>query len=107
MSKSAIDLSSLNIDQLQNISIDAQKLIEEKQHQRLFDAYRQFEQIAKDCDVSVDDILQAGKKLNEKRSIKYQNPENPKQTWTGRGRKPSWLVEALDNGHQLEAFAVS
>ena len=31
----------------------------------------------------------------------YANPENAGQTWTGRGRKPAWVVEALTKGKTL------
>jgi DNA-binding protein H-NS len=34
-----------------------------------------------------------------KRSPTHRNPNNPDQTWTGRGRKPRWLVAALDAGN--------
>lgn len=38
---------------------------------------------------------------------KYRNPANPDETWTGRGRKPNWLVAALKkNGGKIEAFAI-
>ncbi|HEV7216687.1 MAG TPA: H-NS histone family protein [Chloroflexota bacterium] len=26
---------------------------------------------------------------------KYRNPENPTQTWSGRGKRPVWFSEAL------------
>lgn len=39
-------------------------------------------------------------------SPKYVHPENPAQTWTGRGRKPLWLREQLDAGKRLEDFAI-
>lgn len=29
---------------------------------------------------------------------KYRNPENPKQTWTGKGRRPAWFAAAIDAG---------
>ena len=38
--------------------------------------------------------------------IKYRNPKDPSQTWTGRGRKPNWLVDAMKKGAKLESFAV-
>jgi DNA-binding protein H-NS len=38
--------------------------------------------------------------------VKYRNPDNPAQTWTGNGRKPAWLVEALASGKTLEDFAI-
>ena len=37
---------------------------------------------------------------------KYRNPKDSSQTWTGRGRKPNWLVEAVKKGAKIEAFVV-
>jgi DNA-binding protein H-NS len=28
-------------------------------------------------------------------AVKYRDPKNPENTWTGRGRTPRWLVAAL------------
>lgn len=39
-------------------------------------------------------------------AVKYRNPKDASQTWTGRGRKPNWLVEALKKGQKIESFAV-
>jgi DNA-binding protein H-NS len=43
---------------------------------------------------------------HRKVAIKYRNPKDPSQTWTGRGRKPLWLVAELEAGKSLEKFAV-
>jgi DNA-binding protein H-NS len=101
-----INLDSLNVDELRAITENAQQLIAQKQHQRLHDAYVQFEKIAKDSGSSIEEILEAGASLEKKRSIKYRNTEDNNDTWTGRGRKPTWLVEALESGRNLEEFAV-
>jgi DNA-binding protein H-NS len=37
---------------------------------------------------------------------KYRNPENPAETWAGRGLRPRWLVAALKGGKKLEDFAI-
>ena len=37
---------------------------------------------------------------------KYRNPKDSSQTWTGRGRKPNWLVDAVKKGAKLESFAI-
>lgn len=103
---SSIDLDSLDVDQLRAITENAQKLIEQKQHQQLYDAYMQFEKIAEESNSSIDEILRAGEKLEKKRSIKYRNGDNTEETWTGRGRKPTWLVDALAGGNKLEDFAI-
>lgn len=102
----AIDLDNLNVDELRAITENAQQLIAKKQHQRLHDAYMQFEKIAEESNSTIHDILEAGEKLAKKRNIKYRNTENNDDTWTGRGRKPTWLVEALSAGSTLEDFAI-
>ena len=107
MSKNnAIDLENLNVDELRAITENAQQLIAKKQHQRLYDAYMQFEQIAEDSNATIEEILKAGEKLEKKRSIKYRNTDDHSETWTGRGRKPTWLVEALAAGRDIEDFAI-
>ena len=37
-------------------------------------------------------------------AVKYRNPKDASQTWTGRGRKPNWLVEALKKGQKIDTF---
>jgi DNA-binding protein H-NS len=37
---------------------------------------------------------------------KYCNPENPVETWAGRGLKPRWLAAALKSGKKLEDFSI-
>ncbi|MBL8564395.1 MAG: H-NS histone family protein [Hyphomicrobiaceae bacterium] len=40
------------------------------------------------------------------KSAKYANPDDRSETWTGRGRKPNWLVAKLAKGAALEDFAI-
>lgn len=35
-------------------------------------------------------------------AVKYRNPDNPDQTWSGRGRRPLWFNEALATGRSAE-----
>jgi DNA-binding protein H-NS len=37
---------------------------------------------------------------------KYRNPENPSETWAGRGLKPRWLAAAIKSGKKIEYFAI-
>lgn len=37
---------------------------------------------------------------------KYQNPDDPEQKWTGRGRKPKWVEAYLAGGGSLEEIAI-
>jgi DNA-binding protein H-NS len=38
---------------------------------------------------------------------KYRNPDEPSETWSGRGKQPRWLAAALKTGHTLEEFVIS
>ena len=39
-------------------------------------------------------------------AVKFANPANRAETWTGRGRKPNWLVAKLSKGAKLTDFAL-
>ena len=62
--------------------------------------------IAEAAGFSLDEILGI-KRRGGGASIKYRNPKNLDETWTGRGRKPNWLSAALTKGAKLESFAVT
>jgi DNA-binding protein H-NS len=73
----------------------------------------QIESMVKEHGISLAEIFpQTGKsrglrkeaRKRGEQTIKYRNPDNSAQTWTGNGRKPAWLVEALASGKTLEDF---
>jgi len=37
---------------------------------------------------------------------KYRNPEEPSETWSGRGKQPRWMTAALKTGHTIEEFVI-
>jgi len=37
---------------------------------------------------------------------KFRNPEQPSETWAGRGRKPRWLTAQLNSGKQIDSFRI-
>lgn len=41
-----------------------------------------------------------------KSPAKYRNPSNGDETWSGRGRKPRWIVEAESAGRNIADFAI-
>ena len=38
---------------------------------------------------------------------KYQNPKNPTQKWSGRGKQPHWVRTQLKAGKKLEHFRIA
>jgi len=37
---------------------------------------------------------------------KYRNPAKPEVTWSGRGRKPTWIRDHLSKGKKLEELGI-
>ena len=37
---------------------------------------------------------------------RYANPADPAQTWTGKGRRPAWIVTTLEAGAKLDDMAI-
>lgn len=68
---------------------------------------RKLAELADQSGFAMDELFgtRRGRKSSSASSaIKYRNPKDASQTWTGRGRKPNWLVDALKKGQKLESF---
>jgi DNA-binding protein H-NS len=52
------------------------------------------------------DLLSGRKARKSSGAPKYANPADRSQTWTGRGRKPGWVIEALAAGKSLDSMAI-
>ena len=37
---------------------------------------------------------------------KYRNPDQPSETWAGRGKQPRWLVAQLRAGKRIDDFRI-
>lgn len=49
----------------------------------------------------------AGTSKSKQTSIaKYANPENELETWSGRGRKPAWVISYLETGKPLDDLLI-
>ena len=68
----------------------------------------QIKQLAASIGVSVEVIeaQAASGRKGRKVPIKYQNPMNLSEKWSGRGVKPKWLQKLLNQGRRLEEFEV-
>ena len=100
-----IDLENLTREELNQLISDAQKALKTVDLRRKAEAKRAAEKAVKAFGFSLDDVLESSPK-GSKGAPKYVNPEDPSQTWTGRGRKPNWVIAALDEGRQLEDLAL-
>ena len=59
--------------------------------------------------MSLGDFKPTKAKKERKKSavpVKYRDPDNTENSWSGRGRTPAWLQEKLDQGRAIEEFAL-
>lgn len=63
--------------------------------------------LAQKSGFNLSELIDGGKRPAKRKSaVKYRNPKDPSQTWTGRGRRPLWLADAVGKGTKLDSFAV-
>jgi DNA-binding protein H-NS len=110
MAKSnGIDLSKLSIEELENLVRDAQAEIvsrKEAEKQRVLDQIRE---LAASIGTTPEELLRqqaGGRGRGAKVEAKYRHPDDPSQTWSGRGKRPQWVNDALAAGKSLEDLAV-
>ena len=49
-------------------------------------------------------LLEHGSRIVENDTPKYQNPDNATQTWSGKGKQPQWVEQALAKGKTLDSL---
>ena len=86
----------------------AMKITEREKAER--DAVKaELKELAKSKGFEFDELFGNGSKsAKEKKTVppKYRNPADSLQTWTGRGRMPGWLQDALAAGGNKDDFLI-
>jgi DNA-binding protein H-NS len=106
-----IDLSNCSLNELKRLEYDVEKEITERRQEELGKARQQIISMAQALSLSVEELFDAiGNKTKDREAgtlqARYRNPADSQQTWTGRGRQPKWVGEALANGRNLEDFRI-
>ncbi|SHH92154.1 H-NS family nucleoid-associated regulatory protein [Marivita hallyeonensis] len=103
----AVNLDKMSKDELKKLIKDAEKALKSLETRRLAEAKKAAETAAKEYGFSLDELLGGSpKKKGAKSAPKYANPADASQTWTGRGRKPNWVNDALKSGKSLDDLAI-
>ena len=104
------DLEKMDLDELKALRRDVEKAIENYQARKKQEALAAVNEQAKKMGFTLNELVgtQGTKnKSGTKNPPKYHNPKNPSQTWTGRGRQPTWIKEAIENGKSLDDFLIA
>lgn len=99
-----VDLANASMDDLLAYEKEAQALLTRIKQQKKKRARTQLKQLASDAGLSVAELVAtAGVTPRPKpTAAKYQHPNDPTKTWSGKGRQPKWLKDLLAQGKQLE-----
>ena len=103
-----IDLTDLSRQDLLQLQADVQKALKDAEKRDRRAARAAAEQAAADYGYTLEGLLGSARTPGGRPADppKYRNPENPEQTWSGRGRRPHWLHDALANGSDLSEFEI-
>ncbi|PJE26512.1 DNA-binding protein H-NS [Pseudooceanicola antarcticus] len=101
-----LDLNAFSLDELKQLQKDIAKAIKDFDDRRKAEARAALEAKAGELGFSLNDLVAPGSSKKQKLPAKYRNPEDPTQTWSGRGRRPQWVTDALDAGKGLEDLAI-
>ena len=100
-------LESRSVRELEALQIAVRKALEARRIQRAQEIREELEKRVAEEGLSLETVMGQGKRVRRARAAtRYQNPQNPEETWAGRGRKPKWLVDALKGGASLGDFAL-
>ncbi|OSQ53029.1 H-NS histone family protein [Marivita geojedonensis] len=103
----SVDLNNMSKDELKQLIKDAEKALKTLEARRLSEAKKAAESAAKEYGFSLDELLGgAPQKKGSKSAPKYKNPADASQTWTGKGRKPNWVIDALAAGKTMEDLKI-
>lgn len=103
-----INLDEMNLSELKALSKRVSQAIESFEARRLSEARDAVEALAKELGYSLSALAQLETKATRRpAAAKYQHPENPEITWSGRGRQPRWVAAVLASGGSLEGLAVA
>ncbi|MFV1841318.1 MULTISPECIES: H-NS family nucleoid-associated regulatory protein [unclassified Phaeobacter] len=101
-----INLEKLSLDELKQLEKDVAKAIKSFEARRKEEARAAAEAVAQEMGYSLNELtaVKGGKPVS---APKYRHPENPALTWSGRGRKPKWFIEALDAGKSADDLLIA
>ena len=101
------DLEALSLDELKKMQKEVTKAISTFEDRQKAEARVKVEALARDLGYSLAELVGTETKTaRAPAAAKYRHPENPALTWSGRGRKPQWFVEALAAGKTAENLAI-
>ena len=100
----AVKLDKMSLAELKDLKKEVEAAINDFHKKKRKEALAAAQKAVQEFGFSLDEVISA--KGSSKGMPKYANPADASQTWTGRGRQPGWVKDALAKGKKLEDFAI-
>lgn len=100
-----IDLSELSLPELHDLIANAQQALVTKQKQERKAVIAEMQALAESVGITLN-VLEGAKATRNQVAPKYRNPDQPAQTWSGRGVKPRWLAALVNAGHDPQEYLI-
>jgi DNA-binding protein H-NS len=102
-----MNVNDLSLKELKDLQSQIARAIGSYEDRRKKQALAELEEVARAKGFSLAELTGAtpGRKTSLS-APKYANPANHADTWSGRGRKPRWFIEAMAAGRKPEDLAV-
>ncbi len=96
----AVDLDALSFDELRSLISDAEVAMARQLQERRREVVAQMRELAASVGIQFEIIADASLKRRRLAASapRYRNPENPEQTWSGRGKRPRWFIDSINSG---------
>ena len=102
-----LNLNSLTLPELKQLQKDVDKAVAGFEDRKKSEARTLLEGQAKELGYTLAELVgQLVARTRVAGSPKYRHPQNAEVTWSGRGRKPRWFVDALASGKTEDSLAV-
>ena len=102
----AKELERMSLKELTELELKVKKARAGVQDRSRADVRKKVEALIADAGFKVSDIFGGRGGKGRTVAAKYANPDDPSETWTGRGRKPRWLSAKLADGAKIEKFLI-
>jgi DNA-binding protein H-NS len=102
----AKELDRMSLRELQELELKVRKARTNVQDRSRNDLRKKVEAMIADAGFKVSDIFGGRGGKGRTVAAKYANPDDPSETWTGRGRKPRWLNAKVQEGAKIEKFLI-
>ena len=101
-----IDLETLSLKELKQLQKDVTAAIENFKDRERKKALAEVEAFARERGLTQSDLKALLGRSKKGLPAKYANPDDPTQTWSGRGRRPRWVEAALSSGKSLDDLKI-